>query len=131
MTTLPWLNPDRAEALQRALQQRILVIDGAMGTMIQQHGLEEADYRGERFVAGYDRDRAIDDHTHGPDCGCSRDQRGNNDLLTLTRPDLISAIERYLNAHNADPTPLVWTATAESILTKITRARQTLDAIAS
>ncbi len=46
-------------------------------------------------------------------------------------PDLISAIEAYLDAHNADPTPLVWTATAESILDKVRRARRTLDAIAS
>ena len=46
-------------------------------------------------------------------------------------PDLISAIESYLDAHNADPTPLVWTATAESILDKVRRARRTLDAIAS
>jgi transposase len=46
-------------------------------------------------------------------------------------PDLISAIEAYLNAHNADPKPLVWTATAESILDKVRRARRTLDANAS
>lgn len=46
-------------------------------------------------------------------------------------PDLIAAIERYLDAHNADPSPLVWTATAESILAKVARARQKLDAIAS
>lgn len=99
MTTLPWLNPERAESLQAALKQRILVIDGAMGTMIQQHGLEEANYRGERFVAGYDRDHVIDSHAHGPDCGCTRDQRGNNDLLTLTRPDLIGGIHaEYLDA---------------------------------
>jgi transposase len=46
-------------------------------------------------------------------------------------PDLITAIEAYLDAHNTDPTPLVWTATAESILDKVRRARRTLDAIAS
>jgi transposase len=46
-------------------------------------------------------------------------------------PDLITAIETYLDAHNADPTPLVWSATAESILDKVSRARRTLDAIAS
>ena len=46
-------------------------------------------------------------------------------------PDLICAIEAYLDAHNADPKPLVWTATAESILDKVRRARRTLDAIAS
>ena len=46
-------------------------------------------------------------------------------------PELITAIEAYLDANNADPTPLVWTATAESILDKVRRARRTLDAIAS
>ena len=46
-------------------------------------------------------------------------------------PDLITAIEAYLDANNADPKPLVWTATAESILTKVTRARHTLETIAS
>ena len=55
MNTLPWLNPARAEALQRLLRERILVIDGAMGTMIQQHELDEADYRGERFAEGFDQ----------------------------------------------------------------------------
>ena len=56
---LPWLNPARAEALQAQLRDRILVIDGAMGTMIQRHGLEEGDYRGERFADGYDREHDI------------------------------------------------------------------------
>jgi transposase len=46
-------------------------------------------------------------------------------------PDLIAAIERYLDVNNTDPTPLVWTATAESILAKVQRARIKLDAIAS
>ena len=44
------MNKAPAEALVDALEQRILIIDGAMGTMIQKAGLEEADYRGERFV---------------------------------------------------------------------------------
>lgn len=101
MKPLPWLHPERALALQRGLAQRILVIDGAMGTMIQQHTLEEADYRGERFAHGYDRLYLAhgDDHVHGDGCGCARDQRGNNDLLTLTRPDIIAGIHRqYLEA---------------------------------
>ena len=68
-------------SLEHALQQRILVLDGAMGTMIQAEQLEEADYRGERFA------------DHGSDL------KGNNDLLSLTRPDLISRIHlRYLEA---------------------------------
>ena len=81
MNTLPWLEPARAEALLAALEERILVLDGAMGTMIQQHRLQEADYRGARFA------------------DAARDQRGNNDLLSLTRPDLIAGIHRaYLEA---------------------------------
>jgi 5-methyltetrahydrofolate--homocysteine methyltransferase len=73
--------PARLEALHRALEQRILVLDGAMGTMIQRHNLTEAQYRGERF-----RDFA-------------HDLRGNNDLLSLTRPDVIREIHgQYLEA---------------------------------
>jgi 5-methyltetrahydrofolate--homocysteine methyltransferase len=67
--------------LRELLGQRILIIDGAMGTMIQRYKLEEADYRGERFK---------DWHT---------DVKGNNDLLCLTRPDIIKAIHKeYLEA---------------------------------
>ena len=47
--TLPWLHPERVALLDQALAARILVIDGAMGTMIQRHELGEADYRGQRF----------------------------------------------------------------------------------
>src|SRR5512134_3371911 len=73
--------PARLKALHDALASRILVLDGAMGTMIQRHRLSEAEYRGERF-----RDFA-------------HDLRGNNDLLTLTRPDVIRAIHaEYLEA---------------------------------
>lgn len=100
MTALPWLNPERAETLQRLLRERILIMDGAMGTMIQRYELDEAAYRGERFASGYDLlYTAADDHVHGEGCGCSRDQRGNNDLLTLTRPNVIGNIHReYLEA---------------------------------
>ncbi len=92
MKNLPWLHPDRVEKLQRALQQRILVIDGAMGTMIQRHGLEEADYRGDRFTEGFDSR-----HAHGPNCG--HDLKGDNDLLLLTRPDIIAGVhDAYLEA---------------------------------
>lgn len=71
----------RQGALQEELKQRILLLDGAMGTMIQQHKLEEADFRGNRF---------LDSEIY---------LKGNNDLLTLTRPDIISAIHRaYLEA---------------------------------
>jgi 5-methyltetrahydrofolate--homocysteine methyltransferase len=99
MNTLPWLNPARVESLQRLLRERILVIDGAMGTMIQQHQLQESDYRGTRFAEGFDSHHAADNHAHGAGCGCARDQRGNNDLLSLTRPDIIQDIHaQYLEA---------------------------------
>ena len=65
---------DRIEQLQRELEQRILLLDSAMGTMIQGYELDEADFRGERFK----------DHP------C--DLKGNNDLLVLTRPDIIREI---------------------------------------
>ena len=67
--------------IRKELQKRILIIDGAMGTMIQRHKLEEKDYRGERFK---------DWHT---------DVKGNNDLLSITRPDIIIDIHKqYLEA---------------------------------
>ena len=70
----------RAE-LERLAARRILVLDGAMGTMIQGYSLSEKDFRGER----------LRDH--------SRDLKGNNDILTLTRPDIIGAIHQaYLDA---------------------------------
>ena len=98
--TLPWKDPARVAALENALARRILILDGAMGTMIQRHGLEEADYRGERFAQGFDALAAPAGHAHGPGCGCTgHDQRGNNDLLSLTRPDIIRGIHRaYLEA---------------------------------
>ena len=98
--SLPWRQPARVAALEAALASRILIIDGAMGTMIQRHELQEADYRGERFAEGFDALFAADGHAHGPGCGCEgHDQRGNNDLLSLTRPDIIRAIHRdYLQA---------------------------------
>ncbi len=74
----------RAQALPALLQERIVIIDGAMGTMIQQHRLTEADYRGTRFA----------DHP--------RDLRGNNELLQFTRPDVIESIHREYLAAGAD-----------------------------
>ena len=68
-------------SLQSRLTSRIFVLDGAMGTMIQRHTLEEADFRGERFR----------DHP--------RELKGNNDLLVLTRPDVVEGIhDAYLEA---------------------------------
>ncbi|MEA5123380.1 homocysteine S-methyltransferase family protein [Xanthomonas floridensis] len=97
--TLPWLHPERAAKLTAALRERILIIDGAMGTMIQRHDLQEPDYRGTRFADGYDSA-----HVHGPGCDHAHapeghDLKGNNDLLLLTRPEIIAGIHRaYLDA---------------------------------
>ncbi len=102
MNALPYLNPERADALENLLQQRILFLDGAMGTMIQRHELKEAGYRGERFAQGYDAAFAPSGHSHGPACGCAHDQRGNNDLLSLTQPELILDIHRQYLAAGAD-----------------------------
>ena len=53
--TEPQIRPDATEELTAALRERILVMDGAMGTMIQRHGLSEEDYRGERFADWHQR----------------------------------------------------------------------------
>src|ERR1700754_2278570 len=67
--------------IRKELEKRILVIDGAMGTMIQRYQLTEEDFRGERF------------RNHPSDL------KGNNDLLNITRPDVIKAIHKeYLDA---------------------------------
>jgi 5-methyltetrahydrofolate--homocysteine methyltransferase len=93
---LPWLDPRRVQALETALAQRILVIDGAMGTMVQGYGLAEADYRGTRFAPGYD---ALREPGRDASAQPGHDLKGNNDLLTLTRPDVIAGIHRaYLDA---------------------------------
>jgi len=73
--------PDRSAEIRAHLARRILILDGAYGTMLQRYKLEESDFRGERFA------------------GWSQDVKGNNDLLTLTRPDLILDLHRqYLEA---------------------------------
>jgi 5-methyltetrahydrofolate--homocysteine methyltransferase len=103
LKTLPWHDPARTARLLQALGERILVLDGAMGTMIQRHALGEADYRGERFAAGFDGLRFSEGHAHGPGCGCEgHDLKGNNDLLTLTRPDVIRGIHAAYLAAGAD-----------------------------
>ena len=92
MSTLPWLHPDRVALLEQALRQRILILDGGMGTMLQAHELDEGGFRGDRFEHGHDG------HAHGHDHpGC--DLRGNNDLLTLTQPQIIRGVhDAYLEA---------------------------------
>ncbi len=74
----------RIAALRKALEERILVLDGAMGTMIQRARLEDSEYRGRRFASW------------------PRDLKGANDLLSLTRPDLIAAIHGEYLAAGAD-----------------------------
>ena len=81
MTDPSTQRPDLTDELAATLQERILVIDGAMGTMIQAHTFDEAGFRGERF-ADWDSD-----------------VRGNSDLLSLSQPDVIRDIHRaYLEA---------------------------------
>ena len=75
------VTPSRAELFKQAMQQRILFLDGAMGAMIQSYELEEADYRAARFA------------------DWASPLKGNNDLLSLTQPKIISDIHRaYLDA---------------------------------
>jgi 5-methyltetrahydrofolate--homocysteine methyltransferase len=77
----PPVPQDRTAELKALMAQRILILDGAMGTMIQRHKLEEADYRGERFA------------------DWPSDLKGNNDLLAITKPEVIQGIhEQYLAA---------------------------------
>jgi 5-methyltetrahydrofolate--homocysteine methyltransferase len=70
--------------IREELERRILIIDGAMGTMIQQHNLEEKDYRGERFKDWH------------------KDVKGNNDLLSISQPEIITGIHKEYLAAGAD-----------------------------
>lgn len=75
------LRPDATATLEQTLRQQIMIMDGGMGTMIQRQGLSEEDFRGERFA------------------DWPSDVKGNNDLLALTQPDLITGLHReYLEA---------------------------------
>ncbi len=78
------MTADRFNKLHEALRNRILIIDGAMGTMIQQHKLDEADFRGDQFT------------------GHSVPLKGDNDLLSLTRPAVIEDIHRAFLEAGAD-----------------------------
>lgn len=104
MTRIPSRTEDTLGALAAS---RILVIDGAMGTMIQRHRLQEEDFRGDRFR----------DHP--------RDLKGNNDLLSITRPDVIEGIHRQYLEAGAD---IVETNTFSS--TTIAQADYGLEALA-
>ncbi len=98
---------DFATILRRRLAERILILDGAMGTMIQGFGLTEPDYRGTRFAA------------HGIDL------KGNNDLLNLVRPDIIAGIHQAFLDAGAD---IIETNTFNS--TAIAQADYQLSALA-
>ncbi|MGL5809788.1 MAG: homocysteine S-methyltransferase family protein, partial [Nocardioides sp.] len=78
------IRPDATDRLRRALATRLLIIDGAMGTMLQGYGLTEADYRGSDFA-----DSPVD-------------LRGNSDILSLSRPDIVSDIHGAYLAAGAD-----------------------------
>ena len=78
------MTTDARTTLDRLLAERILILDGATGTMIQRHTLDEADFRGERFA------------------GHPVALKGNNDLLTLTRPDIVSGIHHAFLEAGAD-----------------------------
>ena len=84
MISLPYKNPDTVTRLEQLLSRRILLMDGAMGTMIQDAGLDDNDFHGERFA----------DH--------SQALKGNNDILSLTKPDLIASIHRAFLESGAD-----------------------------
>ena len=101
------MQPDRSELLRTLLARRILILDGAMGTMIQRHGLQDADYRGTRFK----------DHP--------KELKGNNDLLLLTKPEAIRAIHADYLAAGAD---IVETNTFNA--TSISQADYGLEALA-
>ena len=78
------IRPDATDQLRALLAERVMIMDGAMGTMVQRHGLSEADFRGERFA------------------DWPSDLKGNNDLLSLTRPDIIRGIHEAYLAAGAD-----------------------------
>ena len=101
------LQPDRTAELSHLLRERILILDGAMGSMIQQHRLEEADYRGSRFGQH------------------DKDLKGNNDLLLLTRPDVVAGIHRAYLESGAD---IIETCTFNS--TRVSQAEYGLSDVA-
>ncbi len=84
MVTTPAFRAAREAALRRALAERILLLDGGMGTSIQAYRLGEADFRGERLA------------------DAEGELKGNNDLLVLTRPDVIAEIHRSFLAAGSD-----------------------------
>ena len=101
------MTADPTHRLRDLLARRILVLDGAMGTMVQRYKLSEADFRGERFA------------THHTDL------RGDNDVLVLTRPDVIAEIHHQYLAAGSD---IIETNTFNS--TAVSQADYGLEALA-
>jgi 5-methyltetrahydrofolate--homocysteine methyltransferase len=87
--TNPLTRSQRIAALHAAAKERILVLDGSWGVMIQRRGLTEADFRAERFVAANGYDEALQ-------------MKGNNDILCITRPDIIGDLHDQYFAAGAD-----------------------------
>ena len=84
----------RAQALPRILAQRIAVLDGAMGTMVQRLRLDESQYRGAGYTGAHAQGGRFEKHP--------RDLKGNNELLSITRPDLVGDIHEAYLAAGAD-----------------------------
>lgn len=84
MSDKVWSRDERIAILKQLTQKQILMLDGAMGTMIQGYELDEKDFRGDRFA----------DHDH--------DQKGNNDILVLTQPQIIEEIHTHYLEAGAD-----------------------------
>ena len=84
MTTVEQQTLSRTAQLKEAVRHRILVLDGAMGTMLQRYKLTEADYRGDRFASW------------------TSDLKGNHDLLNITRPDVVGQVHRDYFLAGAD-----------------------------
>ncbi|MFC3679965.1 methionine synthase [Bacterioplanoides pacificum] len=105
-TSLTELRQQRIARLKADMEQRIHILDGGMGTLIQSHQLEEKDYRGERFA------------------DLEQDVKGNNDLLVLTQPEIIAGIHRQYFMAGAD---IVETNTFNS--TRVSQADYQLEAL--
>src|SRR3954466_3863471 len=101
------MTADLMDRLRELLAQRILVLDGAMGTMVQRYKLSEAEFRGQRFAAHH------------------KDLRGDNDILVLTRPDVIAEIHDQYLAAGSD---IIETNTFNS--TAVSQADYALEALA-
>ncbi len=115
LNTTPEVISSTETLLRDLLSRRILILDGAMGTMIQQYKLTEADYRGARFADFKPGDGSVEFCPKGTGCNCGKNHeppqtaptrelfvKGNNELLTLTQPHIIQEIHESYLAAGAD-----------------------------